>query len=139
MIKADYVKYAMFLIIGLVIGILVMNIPVIQNKQLRQLHAQNDSLYGAINKRDANIKELNENAKEFEKRNLILLQEILAGDAVISKLESKIDSVNSLIDLSDGNILKIKKEENEEVNSVPSWDDTRRVLFFSNYFKTENN
>lgn len=122
------------LIVGIVIGYIIPNI--IPNKN--QYKIENDSLKIEIEKRNKENKKLDSLFNYLSKERIKLEINIEKRNDYIKILEQKSDSIDNDIKKSNNNLEKINKDSYEEINDVDSWDNNKRIHFFSEYFKSFN-
>ena len=122
------------LIVGIIIGYIIPN--VISNKN--QYKIENDSLKLEIEKRIKENKKLDSLFTYLSKERIKLEINIEKRNEYIKILELKTDSIDNDIKNSNNNLEKINKDSYEEINDVDSWDNNKRIHFFSEYFKSFN-
>ena len=136
MLKSPYFKIAIFIILGLCIGLLLPKPPMLKGNDLKTLQLENDSLNQAIANRNKSIVKYDSILGNLTVKDTFYVSEINKRDTYISILEHQLDSINALIINEDTVIIKIKKQGYEDINSVNNWDDSQRIIFLSKYFKT---
>ena len=136
--KSPYFKLIVCLILGFCIGYLIpsINLPFIKKNNNNILLKENIKLNKQIEERNNKILKNDSLFNKLKEENVLLENRIYVMDNFIYKIQHKIDSVNSLIYISDDNITKIKKQGYEEINSVNNWNTNQRVKFFEGYFET---
>jgi len=122
------------LIVGIIMGYIIPN--VISNKN--QYKIENDSLKLEIEKRIKENKKLDSLFTYLSKERIKLEINIEKRNEYIKILELKTDSIDNDIKNSNNNLEKINKDSYEEINDVDSWDNNKRIHFFSEYFKSFN-
>jgi hypothetical protein len=68
----------------------------------------------------------------------ILKSQLQTAEDVSSKYESKIDSLQQIIDANNVTITKIKKDKHEKINAVPGWSANDRQRFFDDRYGSGN-
>lgn len=124
------------IVVGVIIGsVFTPNIPFIGNKIINNLEKENISLKDSIQKNNSNLLLIKEKSKKLEADNDTLVSTLSNRDSTIKILHSEIDSTNNVITSQDSIIIKIYDEQYKDINNVPNMDISKRIEFFTDYFK----